>query len=96
MFEILPHQRTESAMPEARAVGYRLLDEDELGLAYPEFELGAVPPFGGPAERTIVDVRLACRPGVVIEAGTHVLSLKLPADDLVAAADADVADVADA
>jgi Ala-tRNA(Pro) deacylase len=137
MLEILPHTRTESALAEARAVGYppelvaktvvvaahgerirvvvpasrrvsmrklaemvgspvRLLREGELGRAYPEFELGAVPPFGGPGERTIVDVRVASRPCVIVEAGAHDLSLKVPAHDLVAAAQADVADVADA
>jgi Ala-tRNA(Pro) deacylase len=135
-FQIVPHRRTESAMAEARAVGYppelvaktvvvtvrgarirvvvpaskrlsmkklaglvgdgaRLLDESELACAYPEFELGAVPPFGGPGERTIVDVGVARRPSVIVEAGAHDLSLKLPARELVAAAHADVADVAD-
>ena len=135
-FEILPHRRTDSALAEARAVGYppelvaktvivdvrghrvrvvvpaskhvsleklaamlgepvRLLHEGELARAYPEFELGAVPPVGGPDDPTIVDVRVAERPSVVVEAGAHDVSLKVPARDLVAAAHADVADVAD-
>jgi len=133
----IPHPRTESALAEARAVGYppelvaktvvvairgervrivvpatkrvsmrkltalvgdgvRLLSEAELALGYPEFELGAVPPFGGPDERTIVDVRVARRPAVIVEAGAHGVSLKMPAQDLIAAARADVRDVADA
>ena len=34
----------------------RLLSESELAHAYPEFELGAVPPFGGPeGDRVVVD-----------------------------------------
>lgn len=136
-FEILPHRRTESALAEARAVGYppelvaktvvvavrgrrirvvvpaskrlslqklaavvgdgvRLLHEDELALAYPDFEVGAVPPLGGPADEAIVDVRLAERPNVIVEAGAHDVSVKVPTHDLVVAAHADVADVADA
>jgi prolyl-tRNA editing enzyme YbaK/EbsC (Cys-tRNA(Pro) deacylase) len=35
------------------------------------FELGAVPPFGGPAgDRTVVDRRLAEQESVLIEAGS--------------------------
>lgn len=135
-FEILPHRRTDTALAEARAVGYppelvaktvivdargqrirvvvpaskhvsleklaavlgdeaRLLHEGELARAYPEFELGAVPPVGGPDDRTIVDVWVAERPTVIVEAGVHDVSLKVPSRDLVAAAHADVADVAD-
>jgi Ala-tRNA(Pro) deacylase len=135
-FEILPHRRTESAMAEARAVGYppdlvaktvvvtvgdrrirvvvpaskrlnieklaavvgdgvRLLREDELARIYPEFELGAVPPLGGPDDGALVDVRVAKRPSVIVEAGAHDVSLKIPTHQLIAAAHADVGDVVD-
>jgi len=41
-----------------RREGIRLATEAELADAYPMFELGAAPPFGGPAgDRTIVDRR---------------------------------------
>ena len=90
-FEILPHRRTESARAEARAVGY----PPELARAYPEFELGAVPPLGGPDDGALVDVRVAEQASVIVEAGAHDVSLKIPANHLIAAAHADVADVAD-
>jgi hypothetical protein len=48
-----------------------LATEKELAGAYPMFELGAVPPFGGPAgDRTVVDRRLAEQESVLIEAGS--------------------------
>src|SRR5881296_3908984 len=50
----------------------RLATEAELALAYPGFELGAVPPFGGPdGDRVVVDKRLAFHETVVFEAGSH-------------------------
>jgi Ala-tRNA(Pro) deacylase len=61
-----------------------LLTEQQLAWLYPEFELGAVPPFGGPSDRVVVDRRLARRASVVLEAGTHEESLRLATDDLVA------------
>jgi len=75
--------------------GVRLLHEDELARAYPEFELGAVPPLGGPDDGALVDVRVAEQASVIVEAGAHDVSLKIPANHLIAAAHADVADVAD-
>lgn len=72
----------------------RLATETELGLAYPAFELGAVPPFAGPAgDRVVVDRRLAEQDEVVLEAGTHSHSVKLRADDLVRLSGAELADL---
>jgi Ala-tRNA(Pro) deacylase len=72
-----------------------LLTEPELVGAYPQFELGAVPPFGGPAgDRVVVDRRLAERDHVVFDAGVHDTSLRLRTDDLVAVAEAKLADIA--
>jgi len=49
-----------------------LATEDELARDYPEFELGAVPPFGGASrDRVLVDSRVAEQPSVVLEAGSH-------------------------
>lgn len=72
-----------------------LLTEAELVGAYPQFELGAVPPFGGPAgDRVIVDARLAAEDHVVFDGGVHDTSLRMLTDDLVAVAKAEVAEIA--
>ena len=72
----------------------RLATEEELGTAYAGFELGAVPPFGGPAgDRILVDRRIAELDHVTFEAGTHRESLKVRAADLVALTKADVLDL---
>jgi len=72
-----------------------LVDEQELCDAYPDFELGAVPPFGGRAnERIVVDRRLAEVDHVVLEAGVHDTSLRMRTEDLLTVADAQLADIA--
>ena len=54
-----------------------LASEDELARDYPEFELGAVPPFGGGSgDRVLVDSRIAEQPSVVLEAGSHEQSIR--------------------
>jgi prolyl-tRNA editing enzyme YbaK/EbsC (Cys-tRNA(Pro) deacylase) len=55
----------------------QLASDDELARDYAELELGAVPPFRGRAQRVIVDVRLAGRDSVVLEAGSHERSLRI-------------------
>ena len=73
----------------------RLLSETELVSAYPQFELGAVPPFGGPAgDAVVIDRRLATCEHVVLDAGVHDTSLRLRAEDLISIADAQLADIA--
>ena len=73
----------------------RLASEAELVLAYPMYELGAVPPFGVPAgDRVLFDRRLAQRDTVVLEAGSHSESLRLKTSDVLALTQADVADIA--
>jgi Ala-tRNA(Pro) deacylase len=72
----------------------RLATEEEIATAYAGFELGAVPPFGGPAgDRVLVDRRILELDRVTFEAGTHRDSLKLRTDDLLTLTDADVADL---
>jgi Ala-tRNA(Pro) deacylase len=71
----------------------RLASEDDLARDYPEFELGAVPPFGGREDQVLVDERLAGRDSVVVEAGSHDRSLRLKAADLVRLTGAQVADI---
>jgi prolyl-tRNA editing enzyme YbaK/EbsC (Cys-tRNA(Pro) deacylase) len=61
---------------------------------YPEFDLGAVPPVGGPAgDPVVVDIALMKSPRVVFEAGTHEESIRLRTDDLVRLAGARVGEV---
>ena len=72
----------------------RLATEDELAAAFPMFELGAVPPFGGPSgDRVLVDPRVAERDSVVLEAGSHGESLRMKASDRLSLSGAEVVDV---
>lgn len=82
----------------------RLLDTDEVKLAteealagaYPDFELGAVPPFiGGDRDRVLVDRRLCETASVVLEAGTHEQSLRLATTDLLRLAGAQLTDLSE-
>jgi Ala-tRNA(Pro) deacylase len=68
--------------------------EAELVSVYPTFEVGAVPPLGGPAgDRVAVDRRLADRDSVVIEAGSHDESIRLGTTDLLVLAHAAIGDL---
>jgi Ala-tRNA(Pro) deacylase len=73
----------------------RLATEEELVVAYPMYELGAVPPFGVPAgDRVLLDRRLAQRDSVVLEAGSHSESVRLKTTDLLTLSGAQVEDIA--
>lgn len=73
----------------------RLLSETDLLSSYPQFELGAVPPFGGPAgDRVVVDNGLMAADHVVCEAGVHDVSVRIPTESLVALVAAEVAAIA--
>ena len=71
----------------------RLASESELAGAYPMFELGAVPPVGGPTDRVVVDRALTAVGRIVFDAGTHEESIRLAATDLLALAGGEVADL---
>jgi Ala-tRNA(Pro) deacylase len=72
----------------------RLSTEEELSAAYPGFELGAVPPFGGPdGDRVIVDRRIVELETVIVEAGSHSDSVRLATADLVRLTGAEIMDV---
>jgi len=72
----------------------RLATESELVLAYPMFELGAVPPVGGPlGDRVVVDGRVAAREDILLEPGSHSESLRLRARDLLVLARAQIGDI---
>jgi len=72
----------------------RLATEDELAEAFPEFEVGAIPPLGRliGAEQ-IVDALLAYEPEILIPAGDHAHGALVSPEDLVRAASARVADI---
>jgi len=71
-----------------------LAHELELAAAYPSFELGAIPPIGGPAgDRVVVDRRLADRDSIVIEAGSHDASVRLATMDLLVLTHAAIGDL---
>ncbi len=68
-----------------------LTSEEELAVAYPSFELGAVPPVGGSAgDRVVVDRRLADRDTMVIEAGSHNESVRVNTRGLLVLAQAEI------
>jgi Ala-tRNA(Pro) deacylase len=73
--------------------GVHLATEDELARDYPDFELGAIPPFGGAGERVLVDPRVAEQPSVVVEAGSHEQSVRLRTSDLLTLTGASIVDV---
>jgi Ala-tRNA(Pro) deacylase len=72
-----------------------LLTEAELVGAYPQFELGAVPPFGGPAgDQVVIDRSLTNIDHVVFDGGVHDTALRMRTEDLIAIAEAQTADIA--
>lgn len=71
-----------------------LASEIELVGAYPEFELGAVPPVGGAHDRVLVDERVFDNSFILLDAGTHGESIRLRTGDLLSLASAEVADLA--
>ena len=71
-----------------------LATEETMRRDYPEFELGAVPPVGGAhGDRVVVDSRIAARDMIVLEAGSHDESVRMPTADLIRVARAEVADI---
>jgi Ala-tRNA(Pro) deacylase len=72
----------------------RLVPESELVGAYPEFEVGAIPPVAGPShDRVIVDESFREHPWLVFEAGRRDESVRVRTGDLLAATYAIVADI---
>ncbi len=72
----------------------RLASETEVTYGYPLFELGAVPPFGGPGgDRTVVDPHVVARGSVVFEAGVQRESIRMRTVDLVELSHARVAPI---
>jgi Ala-tRNA(Pro) deacylase len=70
-----------------------LATEQQLAGAYPEFDLGAVPPLGGGIDAVLLDRQLGTSESVLVEAGVHDASIRMKTDDLVAHTKARVADL---
>jgi Ala-tRNA(Pro) deacylase len=70
-----------------------LATEQQLAGAYPEFDLGAVPPLGGGIDAVLLDTRLGASESVLVEAGVHDASIRVKTDDLVAHTKARIADL---
>lgn len=70
-----------------------LATEQQLAGAYPEFDLGAVPPLGGGQDPVLLDTRLEASESVLVEAGAHDASVRLKTDDLVTHTGARIADL---
>ena len=94
---VVPASRRLDLKRVARALDDRsvaVATERELAGAYPEFELGAVPPFDGKLEdEVIVDAHLLATDHVVFEAGTHRESVRMRTEDLIELANARIAEV---
>jgi Ala-tRNA(Pro) deacylase len=72
----------------------QLASEHVLTGAYPQFELGAIPPVGGPEhEVVLMEGGLRATEWVVFEAGTHEQSVRIKTADLVSVAGARIADI---
>ncbi|HEX3268802.1 MAG TPA: YbaK/EbsC family protein [Gaiellaceae bacterium] len=71
-----------------------LASEETLTGAYPQFELGAVPPLAdGSGDPVLIDRRLFETDYVLLEAGTHEQSLRLRTADLLTVTGGEVADL---
>jgi Ala-tRNA(Pro) deacylase len=71
-----------------------LVTEATLAAAYPEFELGAVPPVEDlHRDRVLLDVRLLGIDTVLLPAGSHKWSVRISTADLITISDARLADL---
>jgi Ala-tRNA(Pro) deacylase len=72
----------------------QLASEADLARDYAAFDLGAVPPIGGDRrDPVVIDRRLAERESVVLEAGSHEESVRIPTHDLARITEAQIADI---
>lgn len=96
---VVPASRRVSLSKLAAAVSaseLTVLHEADLVAAYPQFELGAVPPFGGPAGDTVVvDPEIAGADHVVFDAGVHDTAIRISGVALVEVTDAVTAAITD-
>lgn len=74
----------------------QLATEEVLADAFPEYELGAVPPIAARSgDRVLVDQRLRLNEHALLEAGTHDESVRIKTSDLLALTNAQLADISE-
>ena len=74
--------------------GVRLVTEQEMAETFPEFEVGAVPPFGPMFDALeLVDQRLLDHDRILCSGGDHQHAILVDPRDLVRAGEARVADI---
>ncbi|HVE81732.1 MAG TPA: YbaK/EbsC family protein [Myxococcales bacterium] len=82
---VLPTPEQVSLERAAEVVGgshARLANEDELAEVFPDYEVGAEPPFGSlHGVKVVMEERLLARPRMVVRAGSHGESLELSTRD---------------
>jgi Ala-tRNA(Pro) deacylase len=71
----------------------RLATEDEVAARFPQFEVGAVPPFAAEAAPEVIDSRLLYHDTVLCAAGDHRHSVRLDPRELFRLAEPRVADI---
>jgi Ala-tRNA(Pro) deacylase len=71
-----------------------LATEEDLARDYPDFELGAVPPIGGSRhDPVVIDRCLTQHDSVVLEAGSHEQSVRIPVLELLRLTQAKVGEI---
>jgi Ala-tRNA(Pro) deacylase len=70
----------------------RLATEDEIRDAFPDFDVGALPPVGTPLPE-VIDVQLLFRRGIVCAGGDHEHSIRLDPRELVRLAEPRVGNI---
>ena len=84
----------ERARRALRAGGHlRLATEEEVAHSFPEFEVGALPPFAARALPEVIDIRLLYHERVLCAAGDHRHSVLLDPRELLRLAEPRVADI---
>jgi Ala-tRNA(Pro) deacylase len=72
----------------------RLANEDEMAVAFPAFDVGALPPVGPMLPMPeVIDVRLLYREHIVCAAGDHRHAVRLDPRDLIRLAEPKVGDI---
>jgi len=71
----------------------RLATEDELAREFPDFDVGALPPFGLEPVPEVIDIRLVYREHLLCAGGDHQHGVRLDPRDLLRLAEPRVADI---
>ncbi len=97
---VLPANRRLDVARARRLLGgtsqLRLATEDEMATAFPQFDVGALPPMGPMLPLPeVVDVRLLYKDHVVVAGGDHRHAIRLDPRDLVRIAEPRVGDISE-